>query len=231
METVLGSRLFWLALLACMLPLFGALGSRWQLWPYGPGLLLALAGLLLALPVLGLALWRREWLALLLASLPPLLLLPLVIQGLRLPVINDISTDPVSPPALNAAAQLRSPHHHGTDYPGPAVAAKQQAQWPALRPLTLPLPPRQVKPLVIDLLKERGWQQVADTATDDTLQLEAVVRSRWFGFEDDVAIRLTTRDGHTRVDMRSASRVGKSDFGANATRVQAFLAELKQASN
>ncbi|MBR9857299.1 MAG: DUF1499 domain-containing protein, partial [Gammaproteobacteria bacterium] len=67
-------------------------------------------------------------------------------------------------------------------------------------------------------------------------QLEAVVSSRLFGFRDDVAIRLTPvdtesdsdTDVHTRVDMRSASRVGKSDLGANAERIRAFLADLEQ---
>ncbi|WP_116472771.1 DUF1499 domain-containing protein [Zobellella maritima] len=225
METLIGSRLFWLALLACVLPLLGALGSRWQLWPYSLGLLLLLAGLLLALPVLGLALWQRQWFALLLACLPLLVLLPPLIQGLRLPVINDISTDLVSPPVLNAAARLRGPRHHAPNYPGPATAEKQRAGWPTLGPLTLPLSPREVKPLVLDLVRERGWQRVDDQGADN-MQIEAVVSSRWFGFEDDVAIRLTAQDGGTRVDMRSASRVGKSDFGANAGRVQDFLADL-----
>lgn len=224
METFIGSRLIWLALLACVLPVLGALGSRWQLWPYGLGLLLLLAGLMLALPVLGLALWQRQWLSLLLAALPVLVLVPLLIQGVRLPVINDISTDLVSPPPLTAAARLRGPRHHAPAYPGPETAAKQRAQWPELGPLTLPLSPREVKPVVLTLIRERGWQLVSDM---DPLQVEAVVRSRWFGFEDDVAIRLTAQDGQTRVDMRSASRVGKSDFGVNAKRVQVFLTDLE----
>ncbi|GAA3532507.1 DUF1499 domain-containing protein [Zobellella aerophila] len=226
METVIGSRLLWLALLACLLPLLGALGSRWQLWPYSLGLLLLLAGLLLALPVLALALWQRQWVSLLLACLPLLVLVPPLIQGFRLPVINDISTDLVSPPVLNAAARLRGPRHHDPAYPGPATAEKQRARWPALEALTLPSPPREVKRQVLALVQERGWRRVEGEGEND-MQIEAVARSRWFGFEDDVAIRLTAQGGHTRVDMRSASRVGKSDFGANAKRVQTFLADLE----
>ena len=57
-------------------------------------------------------------------------------------------------------------------------------------------------------------------------RIEASVVSLWFGFVDDVVIRVADTPQGTRVDLRSKSRVGLGDLGANAKRVQSFLADL-----
>lgn len=231
METLFTYRWLLGSLGCLLLPLLGIVGTRWHWWPYTLGLMLLVAALGLAILLLPLALWHRQWLA----ALPPLLLLmlvfPFVLRGLTLPVIHDISTDTTQPPPLTAAARLRSASDHPTDYEGEALAHQQAATWPTLGPLLLPYPPEQVHRRVRNLIAQRGWTLTADNKQ----QLEAVVSSRLFGFRDDVAIRLTPVDTksdsdtgvHTRVDMRSASRVGKSDLGANAERIRAFLADLE----
>lgn len=231
METLFTSRWLLGSLGCLLLPLLGIVGTRWHWWPYTLGLMLLVAALGLAILLLPLALWHRQWLA----ALPPLLLLmlvfPFVLRGLTLPAIHDISTDTTQPPPLTAAARLRSASDHPTDYEGEALARQQAATWPTLGPLLLPYPPEQVHRRVRNLIAQRGWTLTADNKQ----QLEAVVSSRLFGFRDDVAIRLTPVDTksdsdtgvHTRVDMRSASRVGKSDLGANAERISAFLADLE----
>ncbi|WP_298720400.1 DUF1499 domain-containing protein [uncultured Oceanisphaera sp.] len=236
METLFTYRWLLGALSCLLLPLLGIVGTRWHWWPYTLGLVLLVAALGLAVLLLPLALWHRQWLA----ALPPLLLLmlvfPFVLRGLTLPAIHDISTDTRHPPPLTAAARLRSASDHSTDYEGEALARRQAATWPTLGPLLLPYPPEQVHRQALALIAKRGWALTADTTTDNERLLEAVVSSRLFGFRDDVAIRLTpvdTESGvytgvHTRVDMRSASRVGKSDLGANAERIRAFLADLER---
>lgn len=74
--------------------------------------------------------------------------------------------------------------------------------------------------------REMGWT-VVDSAADDG-RIEAVATTFWFGFNDDVVIRVTESGSGTRVDMRSVSRVGVSDVGTNAARIRAFLAVLKE---
>ena len=106
-------------------------------------------------------------------------------------------------------------------------------------PLIADAPPEEVHKLVLGLVKERRWRLVADMplVQPDTEgrtpqsapvgRIEAVAKSLVLGLEDDIAIRLSDQDGRTRVDMRSPSRYGAIDFGANAERVSDFLEELR----
>jgi uncharacterized protein (DUF1499 family) len=57
-------------------------------------------------------------------------------------------------------------------------------------------------------------------------RIEATATTRWFGFKDDVVIRIEPDPAGSRVDMRSVSRVGESDVGTNARRIRAYLARL-----
>jgi uncharacterized protein (DUF1499 family) len=47
------------------------------------------------------------------------------------------------------------------------------------------------------------------------------------GFKDDVVIRVTSASGIARVDVRSKSRVGRGDVGANAKRIRQYLQRLR----
>jgi uncharacterized protein (DUF1499 family) len=75
--------------------------------------------------------------------------------------------------------------------------------------------------------RDLGWRIAeADPAEG---RIEAVDRTFWFGFRDDVVIRITeAEDGRTRLDVRSASRVGRSDLGTNARRIRDFLTRLQE---
>ena len=139
------------------------------------------------------------------------------------PPINDISTDTGNPPAFEAIdAALRGGDASPLDY-NPAFAPQQARAYPEVRPLDLPVPPGQAFDLAMKAC-DGGWQIIrADRATG---RIEAVEQSRWWGFRDDVVIRLTATDTGTRVDMRSKSRVGESDLGANARRIAAYLDRL-----
>ncbi len=94
-----------------------------------------------------------------------------------------------------------------------------------LEPLLIDAPRAQVFEAARRIAEQRGWEIV--TNDGDGGVLEATHTSKWWGFKDDMAIRIREAEGNTtRVDMRSVSRVGRSDLGANARRISAFLYEL-----
>ena len=90
--------------------------------------------------------------------------------------------------------------------------------------MTLPAPPDRVLTTAEALARRLGWEIVAVVPAEG--RLEATATTPWFGFKDDVVVRVTPAATGSRVDMRSKSRVGRSDLGVNAKRIRAFLAEL-----
>lgn len=140
------------------------------------------------------------------------------------PVIHDITTDTQNPPAFVALREAREAAPNAVDYPGDATARQQQAAYPRIQPLQVAADAVTVLAAVQAEVEAAGWQ-IADIAPD---RLEATATTRWFGFEDDVVIRLTEQPAGTRVDMRSASRLGASDVGTNALRIETFMAALNE---
>jgi len=163
------------------------------------GVIIALVGLVLSLPVAGLG-------------------LAFEIASRTTPWINDISTDTEDPPVFWFTATP-------SDYPA-QNGAPQRATYPGVRTLDLPLSVEDAFEGALTLVQSRGWEVLS--ADPDESQIEAIARSRIFGFEDEVAIRFTQTDTGTAVDIRSRSRLGQTDRGANARRIQAFFADLKQ---
>lgn len=147
-----------------------------------------------------------------------------LVSGGGAPPIHDITTDTDNPPAFVAAVPLNAPGR--TDY-DPAVAGQQRAAYPDLGPLMLPVPPADAFDRAVEAIREMGWEPLADDA--DALRIEATDRTFWFGFADDVVVRVAP-DGDTgsRVDVRSLSRVGVGDLGVNARRVRELVAALAE---
>lgn len=133
------------------------------------------------------------------------------------PPINDISTDTEDPPVFWFTATP-------SDYPA-QNAGPQRAAYPDVRPLDLPFSSDDTFAAALALVQTRGWEVLSDDPSEG--QIEAIARSRIFGFEDEVAIRVTETDGGARIDMRSRSRLGQIDRGANARRIVAFLSDLE----
>lgn len=138
------------------------------------------------------------------------------------PPIHDITTDMANPPAFKALATAREEAPNEVDYPGEQTARQQKAAYPQLKPITLDMPMASAMDAAQTLIQARGWKIAA--TTDNTI--EATATTRWFGFKDDVVIRMTEAGSNVKVDMRSASRIGKSDVGTNAERIQNFLEDL-----
>ena len=145
-------------------------------------------------------------------------------KELTLPALHDISTDTQDPPAFVALANERANFENGAAYDS-AAAAKQKEAYPDIAPLRSVLPPDRLFAKVLAAAKALGWQIVAQSVEEGRIEATAV--SEWFGFKDDIAIRIVADGAGARLDMRSASRTGAHDLGANADRVRAFLAGLR----
>lgn len=197
---------------------------RWAAYGGAAAALLSLLGLIVARP--GSA--RRGF---------PLAMLGLVIglvvvgipwqlwqKAQRLPFIHDITTDLENPPAFVAILPLRADAPNPAEYGGPEIATQQRAGYPDLGPLTLQEPPPQAFTRALDAARAMKWEIVASEPTEG--RIEATATTFWFGFKDDVVVRVTPTGGGSRVDVRSVSRVGRSDVGANAERITAYLARI-----
>jgi uncharacterized protein (DUF1499 family) len=156
-------------------------------------------------------------------------LLPVRVKKLaeRTP-FNDVTTDTAQAPPLEALLPLRSAEVPGAAgvYDGGRLAALQQRCYPDLAPLTLSAAPATAFKRALDAAKAMGWTIVAEDAARG--RIEAYDKTRWFGFVDDIVIRLASAGSGTRLDMRSASRVGISDLGKNAARIRAYFAAMQR---
>lgn len=134
----------------------------------------------------------------------------------NIPPINDIATDTESLP------QFR--HIKVKDHGGPEVAAQQVAAYPEIKPLVLQAPLGEVFEKALQMAKDAGWEIVfSDAATG---RIEATASTKLWKFQDDVLVLVSLAPEGTRVDVRSQSRVGRSDLGANAKRIKEFLDKL-----
>ena len=138
-------------------------------------------------------------------------------------------TPPIRPPSSPPWPRARREHGASAAYGGPAIAAQQQKAYPDIAPLTLPLAP--AKAFDLALATARTMPRWNVTASDPASgRIEASQASFWFGFVDDIVIRVTPAGEGSRIDIRSVSRQGKGDLGVNADRVRAYLAALKAAA-
>ena len=154
---------------------------------------------------------------------PVLLLLP----SLGFPAIHDITTDSGDPPRFAAVVAVRGAAANTLEYGGTAVAAAQRAAYPELAPLTVSQSPTQTLGLAREAAEAMGWEIVA--VDQGAGRLEATDTTFWFGFRDDIVVRVRSAADGARVDVRSVSRVGVGDLGANAVRITSFLNRLAAA--
>ena len=142
------------------------------------------------------------------------------------PPIHDITTDTGNPPEFVDILPLRADAPNPAAHEGDSIAAIQRAAYPDVQPLALDLPPDRAFEAALEAARSMGWEIVA--AEPDQGRIEATDTTFWFGFEDDVVIRVTPAAGGSRVDVRSVSRVGRSDVGTNAKRIREYLDELRE---
>lgn len=139
-------------------------------------------------------------------------------SGAGLPPINDITTDLADPPQFEALAREGPNAGRDMSYPGEAFASLQQAAYPDLAPIAFSDPPDKAFAAVKAAIESFGWKIVA--ADPATGTIEATDTSRIFRFVDDIAVRIRPAPSGSRIDVRSKSREGKGDLGANAARIR-----------
>jgi uncharacterized protein (DUF1499 family) len=140
------------------------------------------------------------------------------------PPIHDVTTDLENPPVFEAVVPLRAEAPNTLERP-PALAELQRQGYPDLAPITLSIPSDQAFDRALAAAQQAGWRIV--TADKGSGRIEATDTTRWFGFQDDIVVRLTPWGTGTRVDVRSVSRVGRSDAGTNARRIRRYLDTLQ----
>ncbi len=170
-----------------------------------PGLTLALIGILAGLCVFWIP-WRQMQTA------------------RRAPAIHDISTDTDNPPLFTAILPLRAAAANQASYGGTEVAGQQHMAYPDIQPLRLPVAADTAFQRALEAARNLRWRIVAQDAVAG--RIEAFDRTFWYGFIDDVVIRITPDAGGSRIDVRSVSRVGKGDVGTNARRIRSFLSAV-----
>jgi uncharacterized protein (DUF1499 family) len=225
-----------LTLVLCVLVaaamILSGLGTRWGLWDWMTGLTILRLSTIVAI---GLLLWgivllvvaavqrtRRE--IVILAHAVVLILIPLVYVGWHyqvartVPPIHDVTTDPTNPPQIRPLAGVPE---RSLTYDRDAVYTQQAMAYPDIQPLATDQPSAPVFERALEVAHELGWEVVEIDRPNRRFQ--AVDTTLWFGFKDDVVVRVTPLPVGSVVDIRSASRVGRSDIGMNAARIRAFF--------
>ncbi len=148
-------------------------------------------------------------------------------QAFSVPAIHDITTDTEDLPIFVAIVPLRANAPNTLDYSSD-VAAQQKAAYPEIQSLRLELVPDVAFMQAHEVAKGQGWE-IVDTDRSAG-RIEATDTTFWYGFKDDVVVRLRPEGSATRVDVRSVSRVGLGDLGKNASRIRAYLEALRNVS-
>ena len=143
--------------------------------------------------------------------------------GSSVPAIHDITTDTVNPPAFVAIAPLRAKASNPITY-DPEIAEQQAKAYPDLKTVLIKAKADEVFNKALSTVDTMGWELVA--ADEGTGRIEATETTKWFGFKDDIVIRIAQSGDNTYLDARSKSRVGRSDLGANANRLRKFKQHL-----
>jgi uncharacterized protein (DUF1499 family) len=159
------------------------------------------------------------------------------------PPIHDISTDTAKPLSFSAKtmaargaksnpvlapneATVPFNRERLNDWSGRSLVEIQADAYPNIKPLVIEgQAAAAIYAKALAAAKSQGLKITNEDAT--AMRIDAVAESFWFGFKDDVAIAITPIANGGQVDVRSTSRVGISDMGANAKRIEAYLAAVK----
>ncbi len=152
-------------------------------------------------------------------------------KAYHLPAISDITTDAIDAPRFEAIARLRSRSANPVVYAGLYAAEQQHNAYPEIEPLQVSVPPKAAYDTALALVNRNRWLVIDARDPQGGRRdgrIEAVARTPIMGFRDDVVIRIRGTAEESRIDMRSASRYGRHDFGTNAKRIEGFLGLIEE---
>lgn len=203
----------------------------------GSGFALAVMTLATAL-VGGVMIWNRGLKGagrILLATLIGLAILAtpayLAFKAMTLPKLNDISTDIDNPPSFSRSrAALAARNGHVPVERDRAARQPQREAYQRITPIITELPAEEAYDIALKAARNMGWQVIEGTVPGGRSgigRIEAIATTSILRFTDDVTIRVRPRVDGSRIDIRSASRIGQHDLGANAARIQAFSDEVQ----
>jgi len=161
----------------------------------------ACIAVLLAVPVIGLALQASK--------------------AKSLPFLHQVTTDTVNLPQFNSIVALRGEGSNPLAYNSEKLAPLQLQAYPELKPIISELTFEQAFSKAIQTAKALDWEIVAQQPEQGSI--EAVDTTLLWGFKDDIAIRIIATNTGSKIDLRSISRIGGTDLGANADRVKNFI--------
>ena len=201
------------------------------------GLLLCTLVALVAVVLLGLAVAKKSPLRaeyLLLAAIcsmgPGLAAYRIGIDGIRAPMMHDITSDTVNPPVFLFTQQDEDFRENSLIYGDDGISAEQLAAmqlsaYPDIRTMTVEVPARRVYQKALFVSSMLGWKVSAQDVS--ILHFEAQGSTDMFGLAYDVVVRITSLDEQSSaIDIRSVVRVGASDLGSNAKRIRHFFDKL-----
>ena len=225
------------AVVAALFLLVGGPGTRLGLWDFGFGFTLMRGAFIAGLVTLAVTLiclvipaTRRGQMSLLLIAL----LLGLIAvyvpwsnvrQARLVPPIHDITTDTRNPPFFVAILPLRAGAPNPPEYDGEEVAKLQREAYPDIEPYRINASVEEAYKKALAAAKDMGWEIVA--AAPEAGRIEATDTTFWYGFKDDIVVRISEDNGESVIDVRSKSRVGRGDVGTNAKRVREYLKLLR----
>ena len=173
--------------------------------------------------------WPVTGIAVLCAAVAIFMPLSMMNKAKSVPPIHDITTDLVNPPKFVAILALRANASNPAAYQGEEIASQQREAYPELQTQKYSQTTEQVFDAALAAVKHMGLDVVT---ADKTLGLiEAYDTTTWFGFVDDVVIRIQSAEQTTMLDARSKSRVGMSDIGKNAERLNDLIAGVAKNLN
>lgn len=157
-----------------------------------------------------------------------------IVMSRILPPIHDISTDNEHPPEFVALLTQRPGAENSPDYDGPkivmmngkpsTVTALQKKYYAQIKPIGQLEPPEKLFVHALATARDMGWTIVA--ADPDAGRIEATDTTFFFGFTDDIVIRVKPAGMGARLDIRSKSREGQTDIGRNAARIHDYAKKL-----
>lgn len=163
---------------------------------------------------------RRQALTWTLPAIPPVLLVAAILSTAgKYPPIHDITTDTDNPPVFDSGVYYRGENANPLDIK-PEVIETQKQYYPSVAPIESALSPDDAFERAAEVAEAMGWRIYSSDPANGLI--EASYTSFWFGFVDDIVIRVRRTETGSRIDLRSVSRVGISDLGANAARIEGF---------